>query len=473
MMTIWWANNLKSKDDLHLGQVLRIPPVNGPRRHGHRDRHPRQRSPTTLRGRTPRTSSSTNELDGPEPRHRPGARRAGRQGQADPDAQAGHQAVERASPAVVAAAGSVRPAPDTYTGGALRLARRRWRQLHQPVLPLRPLRPRHRRPTTARAVRAAAAGTVIFAGWKSNGGGYQVWIAHGSGPVHDLQPHVGGLGRARPAVSARPAGRPGRANPATRPARTSTSRSGAAADLERRPRASTRSPTSRRHSPPSPALTSRPCGAARAAGREPCENDRDVPRPREDLGPRRRRRRRGRDLPAGGARPARRPRRRRRRARRLGLPAGRRRPDDAARLQPPPPLQGDARRSRHAGPPPRQGRRRPHPRRPARDRGLRRRDRRAAGRSRRRRPERDGRARRSRRPRQHALQDVDPPGAQARPEGRARRGALAAPRAPADRRHRPRRAAERRQVDAPRGGHRGARPRSPTTRSRRSSRTSA
>jgi murein DD-endopeptidase MepM/ murein hydrolase activator NlpD len=30
-------------------------------------------------------------------------------------------------------------------------------------------------------VAAAAAGTVIFAGWKSNGGGYQVWIAHGSG----------------------------------------------------------------------------------------------------------------------------------------------------------------------------------------------------------------------------------------------------------------------------------------------------
>jgi len=30
-------------------------------------------------------------------------------------------------------------------------------------------------------IRAAAAGTVIFAGWKSNGGGYQVWIAHGGG----------------------------------------------------------------------------------------------------------------------------------------------------------------------------------------------------------------------------------------------------------------------------------------------------
>jgi murein DD-endopeptidase MepM/ murein hydrolase activator NlpD len=31
------------------------------------------------------------------------------------------------------------------------------------------------------AVKAAAAGTVTFAGWKSNGGGYQIWIAHGSG----------------------------------------------------------------------------------------------------------------------------------------------------------------------------------------------------------------------------------------------------------------------------------------------------
>ena len=30
-------------------------------------------------------------------------------------------------------------------------------------------------------VAAGAGGTVIFAGWKANGGGYQVWIAHGSG----------------------------------------------------------------------------------------------------------------------------------------------------------------------------------------------------------------------------------------------------------------------------------------------------
>ena len=71
------------------------------------------------------------------------------------------------------------------------------------------------------------------------------------------------------------------------------------------------------------------------------------------------------------------------------------------------------------------------------------------------RPERDGRPRRSRRARQHALQDLDPPGAEARPEGRAGRRGLAPPRAAADRRHRARRAAERGQVDDPRGGDRG------------------
>ncbi len=41
-------------------------------------------------------------------------------------------------------------------------------------------------------VRAAAGGTVIFAGWKSNGGGYQVWIAHGSG-LYTTYNHMSGV----------------------------------------------------------------------------------------------------------------------------------------------------------------------------------------------------------------------------------------------------------------------------------------
>ena len=34
---------------------------------------------------------------------------------------------------------------------------------------------------TGDLVHAAAAGTVIYAGWRNNGGGYVVWVSHGSG----------------------------------------------------------------------------------------------------------------------------------------------------------------------------------------------------------------------------------------------------------------------------------------------------
>ncbi len=64
------------------------------------------------------------------------------------------------------------------------------------------------------------------------------------------------------------------------------------------------------------------------------------------------------------------------------------------------------------------------------------------------RPARDGRARRPRRPGQHPLRDGHQPGADARPEGRAGRGAPAAAGAAADRRCRPGRPAQRGQVDA-------------------------
>ena len=39
---------------------------------------------------------------------------------------------------------------------------------------------------------AAAGGRVVFAGWKSNGGGYQVWISHGNG-LYTTYNHMAGV----------------------------------------------------------------------------------------------------------------------------------------------------------------------------------------------------------------------------------------------------------------------------------------
>ena len=464
MMTVWWANNLKSKDDLKIGQMLTHPAGHRPHRHGQPrptrstasprrygvdgDRHPRDQRPRR-----------------PEPRRRPGPRLPGAKGKAirrSPD-QAVEPPATRA--AAAAAVGISRPAD---------LHRRHVRCGRSSVATTTSASTSTTATTRidiaadyGTTVRAAAGGTVIFAGWKSNGGGYQVWIAHGSG-LYTTYNHMSAIsvGRGQHVGRGQQVGRVGQSGNATGPHLHFEVWRGP--DLGRRPaRQSARLPVEH-FVRPVPGRPDR--GAAPAA----CENGPDVPRPREDLGPRRRWRRRGRDLPAGGARPARRTRRRRRRPRRLGLPPGRCRPDDAARLPVPAPLPGDARRSRR--------RARGGTARPATtsildvppgtavyddETGALLADLVA------RRPDRDGRPRRPRRARQHPLQDLHPPGPEARPEGRAGRRALAPPRAPAHRRHRARRAAERRQVDAPRRPDRGHARRSPTTRSRRSSRTSA
>ena len=67
-------------------------------------------------------------------------------------------------------------------------------------------------------VRAAAGGTVIFAGWKSNGGGYQVWIAHGSG-LYTTYNHMSGVsvGRGQSVGRGEQVGRVGQSGNATGP----------------------------------------------------------------------------------------------------------------------------------------------------------------------------------------------------------------------------------------------------------------
>ncbi len=362
--------------------------------------------------------------------------------------------------AAAAARTSVRP--PSYTGGTVRLAGRRRRQLHQPVLPLRPLRHRHRgRLRLARPRRRQRHRDLrrLEEQRRRLPGLDRPRLR----AVHDVQPHVGRpVGRGQHVGRGQQVGRVGQSGNATRPA--PPLRGLARARLERRHAGQ----PARRTSRPIPQRPPAEAGEPRA--RMPAMFlDRVKIWVRAGDGG---------DGAATfrqrGARPARRTRRRRRRSGRLGLPP---------RSMPARPPCATSRYKRHfkatpggrgdAGAPPRQGRRRPDPRRPARHRRLRRRDRRARRGPRRRRPAGDGRARRPRRARQHPLQDRHAPGAQARPEGRARRRSAgcgwssgSSPtsgwsgcRTPASRRSsRP----------SPRHSRR-----SPTTRSRRSSRTSA
>jgi murein DD-endopeptidase MepM/ murein hydrolase activator NlpD len=171
MMTIWWANDLKSKTDIHQGEVLRIPPVTG--------LIVKVASTDTLDAIAARydVNSSdilaTNGLDDPnlvvgQVLVIPGAK-----GQAIP------KPVVKPTVRQTSSGGSVRP-PAAYTGGKFL-----WPVVGGGNYISQYFHYGHYAIDIAAdygsTVRAAASGTVTFAGWKNNGGGYQVWVAHGSG----------------------------------------------------------------------------------------------------------------------------------------------------------------------------------------------------------------------------------------------------------------------------------------------------
>jgi murein DD-endopeptidase MepM/ murein hydrolase activator NlpD len=174
-MTLWWANDLKAKDRLVVGQQLRIPPVSG---------LVIEVTPVdTLTALSARYDVPEQEIlstNGLEDRNLvvgqvlmlPGA--LGK-GIATPKPK--KTVSSPVKPRSSAPRSNVRP-PRTYGGGNMR-----W-----------PTSSRHISQyfhyghygididgSTGDPIFAGASGTVIFAGWKSNGGGYQVWIAHGSG----------------------------------------------------------------------------------------------------------------------------------------------------------------------------------------------------------------------------------------------------------------------------------------------------
>ena len=293
--------------DLKVGQELRIPPVSG--------LVYTVKDTDTLDSVAKRfkiDSAKVVELNGLEDPTLvvgPGARPARRQGAAEAHAQADPEARARRR----------RQGRGGGGGGRLRRRRRqvlrrldalaghRRRQLHQPVLPLRALRDRHRGGLRRQ-------GRLVGAG---QGDLRRLEVERRRVPgldrprlraLHDVQPHVGDH-RRHAARTCPAASRSGASAPAAwPPARTSTSRSGAAGSGTAA-RASTRCGTSR----PAPAGPARPSG--RPGG--PCDNRPDVPRRCPDLRARRRGRRRRGDDAARGPRPPRRSRRRRRRSRRL------------------------------------------------------------------------------------------------------------------------------------------------------------
>ncbi len=186
MMTVWWANKLTSKDDLHVGQKLVIPPVNG-------------LVVTVKDGDTLDSMAATykvdaagvvavNELDDPTliigqtlilpdaagapiPTPKPVVRSPSRGG---------------GSGGSCGCSG-----PSTYGGGALT-----WPVVGGGNYISQSFRYGHYGLDVAgdygSTVRAAAAGRVIYAGWKNNGGGYQVWISHGSG-LYTTYNHMSGV----------------------------------------------------------------------------------------------------------------------------------------------------------------------------------------------------------------------------------------------------------------------------------------
>ena len=174
MMTLWWANKLSSKDELHIGQVLTIPPVNG-------------LVITVKAGESLKSIASKYHVDADEVYEMnkledrnlvvgqtlilPGA--TGKK-IAEPKPRQ-----TSSTPTTTTSQSPVRT-PPRYTGGSMR-----WPVVGGNNYISQYFHYGHYGLDIAAdygtKVVAAASGTVIFAGWKNNGGGWQVWIAHGSG----------------------------------------------------------------------------------------------------------------------------------------------------------------------------------------------------------------------------------------------------------------------------------------------------
>jgi murein DD-endopeptidase MepM/ murein hydrolase activator NlpD len=177
MMTVWWANKLTTKDDLKVGQVLTVPTVNGI-------------IVTVAEGDTLESLAAEHKAD-PDEIHAVN-------GLEDPVLVMGQLLVIPGAvgdpiptPKPTATRAPTVRAPTTSTRGTFvwpvvggnNYVSQYFRYGHYAI----DIAAQH-----GSTVRAAGAGKVMFAGWKNNGGGYQVWITHGSG-LYTLYAHLSAL----------------------------------------------------------------------------------------------------------------------------------------------------------------------------------------------------------------------------------------------------------------------------------------
>jgi murein DD-endopeptidase MepM/ murein hydrolase activator NlpD len=210
-MSVVWANDLKGKDDLKNGQTLSIPPVTGliiqVAATDTLD------SLATHYGVNRTDILATNGIDDPnlvvgQVLVIPGAK-------GQPIPQKPSKPITRPTTRP-SSGGTVRP-PSTYRGGSFL-----WPVMGGNNYISQYFHYGHYGLDIAAdygtRVRAAAAGTVIFAGWKSNGGGYQVWVAHGSG-LYTTYNHMSAVsvGRGQHVSRGQQVGRVGQSGYATGP----------------------------------------------------------------------------------------------------------------------------------------------------------------------------------------------------------------------------------------------------------------
>lgn len=191
MKTLWWANKLKSKDDLHIGQVLRIPPVSGlvvtvketdsleslSKQYGVKAARIVELNglddPTLVVGQTlvlPGAKGAPIPTPKPtaKPASKPRSTSGGKTSRPSSGGGSTHYNGGRFHWPVVGGGNYV--SQYFHSGhGAIDIAG----DYGSPIV-------------------AAAGGRVVFAGWKSNGGGWQVWISHGGG-MYTTYNHMSGV----------------------------------------------------------------------------------------------------------------------------------------------------------------------------------------------------------------------------------------------------------------------------------------